>query len=247
MTMTINACVERRLLVNWRADPGAIAPLLPSAFRPQLVAGYAVVGICFVRLGHLRPGGIPTRLGIGIESAAHRIAVERETPDGIHRSVYIVQRTTNSRVAVLAGGRLFPGVHSHASFDVHEIGDQLDISFAADADQANASVSVRLADGLASQLFANMDVISTFFRQAPVGWSPNLRRGSLDGVELASDPWSMTPATIQHVRSSYFDDPQRFPPGSIEVHSAVAMYNLPVSWRRVHARRLPSRPRHIDN
>ena len=238
MITRINANIERRLLVNWRADPDLIASLLPVPFRPQLIGGYAVVGICFVRLGQLRPRGIPGRFGLRCESAAHRIAVERETPDGVEPSVFVLQRVTDSRGAVLAGGRLFPGVHTHASFHVYETGDQLDISLAAANGQHDASVSVRTAEALDSRLFASLDDVSTFFRDASVGWSANRDR-PLEGVELASRRWMMTPVRLQHLRSGYFDDTHRFPPGSIQVDSAVIMHDLPVSWRSVDASARP--------
>ena len=44
--------------------------------RPQLVEGRAVAGICLIRLGSLRPKGLPASLGVTTENAAHRIAVE---------------------------------------------------------------------------------------------------------------------------------------------------------------------------
>lgn len=53
--------VQRRLLVNYRVDPDVIASLLPAPFRPQLVNGFAVAGICLIRLGSMRPAGC--RLG----------------------------------------------------------------------------------------------------------------------------------------------------------------------------------------
>ena len=34
---SIDADVERRLLVNYRADPAVVVRLLPAPFRPQLV------------------------------------------------------------------------------------------------------------------------------------------------------------------------------------------------------------------
>ncbi|HUP86799.1 MAG TPA: DUF2071 domain-containing protein [Acidimicrobiales bacterium] len=231
MTLTIDARIERRLLVNWRANPDVVAPLLPAPFRPQLVDGSAVIGICFVRLGHLRPRGLPAGLGLRSESAAHRIAVERDTPDGVKPAVYVLRRVTDSRLAVVAGGRLFPGVHSHGTFDVRETTDQLDIAFTTADGRHDASVSAQLTDALHSRLFASMGDISTFFGSASVGWSPSRTTDALEGVELASEGWSMMPAMVQDARSSYFDDPQRFPPGSTELDSAVLMRELPVSWR----------------
>jgi hypothetical protein len=45
-------------------------------FRPQLVHGWAVAGICLIRLGRLRPSRVPSAVGLRSENAAHRIAVE---------------------------------------------------------------------------------------------------------------------------------------------------------------------------
>ena len=50
----IRAVMERRLLVNYRVDPELLAALLPAPFRPVLVAGYGVAGICLIRLGYRR-------------------------------------------------------------------------------------------------------------------------------------------------------------------------------------------------
>lgn len=46
----MSSVVERRLLVNYRVDPDAVARLLPSPLRPQVVNGWAVAG------GRLFPG-----------------------------------------------------------------------------------------------------------------------------------------------------------------------------------------------
>jgi hypothetical protein len=53
----LSSVIERRLLVNYRADPRAVA------------------GICLIRLGQVRPHGAPGRFGLRSENAAHRIAV----------------------------------------------------------------------------------------------------------------------------------------------------------------------------
>lgn len=231
MTITIDARIERRLLVNWPADPEVVAPLLPAPFRPHLVDGSAVVGVCFVRLGHLRPRGLPVGLGLRSESAAHRVALERDTADCVESSVYVLRRVTNLRLAVVAGGRLFPGVHSYGTFDVRETTDQLDIAFTTSDGRHDASVSAQLTDALESQLYASMGDISTFFGRASVGWSPSRTTEALEGVELASEGWSVMPAVLQDAHSAYFEDPERFPPGSTELDSAVLMRDLPVSWR----------------
>ena len=47
--------IQRRLLVNYRVDPEWIARILPQPFCPQVVNGYAMAGICLIRLGSMRP------------------------------------------------------------------------------------------------------------------------------------------------------------------------------------------------
>ena len=45
---TIQGLIDRRLLVNYRADPAAIERILPPPFRPKLHRGYAIAGICMI-------------------------------------------------------------------------------------------------------------------------------------------------------------------------------------------------------
>src|SRR6187455_1434032 len=83
----IRGLIERRILVNYRVDPEVLASLLPQPFRPKLVHGYGMVGICLIRLRNIRPWGLPVWLGISSENAAHRAAVEWDGGGGlqIHR------------------------------------------------------------------------------------------------------------------------------------------------------------------
>lgn len=71
----IRATIERRILVNYRVEPDALAATLPPPFRPVLVGGFGIGGICLIRLGDVRPAGLPAALGLTTENAAHRIAV----------------------------------------------------------------------------------------------------------------------------------------------------------------------------
>src|SRR5215216_6534259 len=106
----IKGVIKRRLLINFRAAPEVIQPLLPYPFRPKLHNGWAMVGICLIRLEHIRPVALPGFLGLSSENAAHRIAVQWNDADGtLREGVYIPRRDSSSRLNQLAGGRLFPG------------------------------------------------------------------------------------------------------------------------------------------
>ena len=226
------ALVERRLLINYRADPDVVVPLLPVRLRPQLIDGVAVVGVCFMRLGRLRPLGWPSAFSLHTESAAHRIAVEWDGADGPRRGVYIPRRDSSSFLSVAAGGRLFPGVHHRADFDVAETDDSFRVSFTARCGSASAAVAATLSPTLGGHLFSRAEDASAFFQAGAVGFSPS-RADGLEGVELRTDRWAIEPVRVDHAESSFFADAERFPPGSVELDCGLVMRQVPVTWAPV--------------
>ncbi len=68
--------IERRMLLNFRCDPATVAKLVPEPFRPKLVDGFAMAGICLIRLGGVRTGFLPPGVGFSSENAAHRITAK---------------------------------------------------------------------------------------------------------------------------------------------------------------------------
>ena len=56
--------IERRILLNYRVDPEVLAAQLPAPFRPKLVRGWGIAGICLIRLAHVRPARLPAFLGM---------------------------------------------------------------------------------------------------------------------------------------------------------------------------------------
>src|SRR4051812_19787099 len=107
----LRGVIDRRVLVNFRVDPRALARVLPKPFRPQLVRGYAIAGICLIRLREVRPRCVPRALGITSENAAHRIAVEWDEAGATRSGVFIPRRDSSSPWNVLAGATIFPGLH----------------------------------------------------------------------------------------------------------------------------------------
>jgi hypothetical protein len=228
--------VERRLLVNYRVDPSHLAGLLPTGMRPQLVDGAAVAGICLIRLGDLRPQGFPRAVGLTMENAAHRIAVEWEEPGGPRCGVYIPRRDTASRLAVLLGGRVFPGAHQHARFDVEETEQRLRVAFRASDDSVDVDVTVQVEPSLeGSGLFADVGTASAFFERGAVGLSPGRDGVRLEAVQLNTAAWRVEPCRVLSARSSWFEDSSRFPTGSVVLDSALVMRKVPVVWESVAA------------
>jgi len=232
----LSSVVERRLLVNYRVAPDVAARLLPGPLRPHLVHGYAVAGICLLRLGHVRPTWAPKALGLRSENAAHRIAVEWDGPDGVETGVYIPRRDTASWFNTWAGGRLFPGEHGRADFEVHETPGRMRVALAARDGDTRVDVTVELSDELrGSELFADLAEASCFFRDGAKGFSATGSGRHLDGMELRTSAWHVEAGRVRSAASSFFDDPDRFPTGSATLDCALVMRGVPVSWRPLPA------------
>jgi len=228
--MRVQSRIERRLLLNYRADPEAIAPLLPVGLRPQLVEGWAVAGICLIRLGSVRPIGMSSELATTTENAAHRIAVEWRQGDHWRSGVYVPRRDTNSRMAEVLGGRVFPGLHQRARFEVDETDDRVRVAFTATDGSTQVDAEVRRTREFRdSKLFPDLQTASAFFQSSPTAWSPR-RDDSLEAVSLHTEAWSVEAAEPVAVRSSFFDDRTRFPAGSVALDSAMLMLDVPVRW-----------------
>ena len=104
-----------------------------------------MAGVCLIRLKGIRPRFLPTFLGISSENAAHRIAVEWDQDGVTKEGVFIPRRDTSSRLNTLVGGRLFPGVHNHAAFQVEEKDDHYRIALDSDDGQTHLLVDRHVA------------------------------------------------------------------------------------------------------
>jgi len=234
--------IRRRILTNFRVDPKVMQRHLPEPFRPKLLAGAAVAGICLIRLEQIRPLGLPAIVGLSSENAAHRVAVCWTTPAGEYREgVYIPRRDSNSLANHLVGGRLFSGKHHRASFDVHDDGSAIALSMRSRDGQVSLKLAAKVCDQFPnSSKFGSLEEASTFFEKGALGYSETTRRDHLDGLYLATKDWSMEPLEVLSVHSSYFEDPSLFPPSSVEFDCALLMRNVYHSWRSMPALRLSS-------
>jgi len=227
----VQGVIDRRILVNYRIEPEVVSRLLPAPFRPKLVKGYAVAGICLIRLKHLRPRFLPAIAGLSSENAAHRIAVEWDTAQGPREGVYIPRRDTSSRLNTLAGGRLFPGVHHHARFRVHEDDFRYDVQVDSDDGQVHVAVSGCVTPELPpGSVFGTLRASSKFFESGSVGYSPALQAQTYDGLELCTLGWHVDALAVHKVESSFFQNEQTFPRGSAEFDCALVMRGIAHEW-----------------
>jgi hypothetical protein len=232
ITPSMHGRIDRRMLVNFRILPDVAAKLLPSFFRPKLVNGWAMAGICLIRLKEIRPRGLPAVCGLVSENAAHRIAVEWDEGGSAREGVYIPRRDTSSALQAFAGGRLFPGVHHVATFEVNEHNDEFQLHMQSrDGTTRLGLCARRTAQIAATSIFASLTQASDFFESGAMGYSATDKPDCCDGLELHTSKWQIEPLEIQSVSSSFFDDTNRFPNGTIHFDCALLMQNIEHEWR----------------
>jgi hypothetical protein len=230
----IHGYIDRRMLVNFTADPTVVRRLLPAPFQPQLYQCKAVVGICLIRLRQVKPKGLPSWLGINSENGAHRIAVEWEEAGQLRQGVYIPRRDTSLHLNALAGGRLFPGKHHLATFQVREAAGNYHISFTS-SDNTTIRVEAQETNTYTpDSIFPSLTAASAFFEQGTVGFSPSAH--GYDGLRLHAYQWQVRPLDVQRVESSFFQDATRFPAGSIQFDNALLMTSIEHEWHSLKAK-----------
>ena len=227
----IQGVIRRRILANFRVDPEVMQQQLPTRFRPKLQRGYAVAGICLIRLEHIRPKFVPESIGLNSENAAHRVAVLWDEDEATREGVFISRRDTNSQLNHLLGGRIFPGEHHQSSFSVAESESEISISL----ESTDSTVAVRIEGTTAKALpltsiFSSLAEASAFFEAGSVGYSVTHDPGRLDGLNLKTEQWQVEPLEVRKVESSYFADETKFPAGSIEFDHALLMKNVAHEW-----------------
>jgi hypothetical protein len=228
----IQGVIRRRILVNFRVEPEVMQRQLPARFRPKLHAGAAIAGICLIRLEQIRPAHLPGFMGLSSENAAHRIAVLWEDEQGAAREgVFIPRRDTDSVLNQLAGGRVFPGEHHAAHFEVTSAGDEIDLSMKSTDGEVAVQVQGKVVAKLPKESrFATLEEASKFFEPGSLGYSVTGDATRLDGLRLETKTWRVEALEVAKVFSSYFADETKFPKGSVNFDCALLMRDIEHEW-----------------
>jgi Uncharacterized conserved protein (COG2071) len=230
----IQGVIDRRILVNFQVDPEILSKILPSPFHPKLAGDRGMAGVCLIRLKEIRPRRVPARFGISSENAAHRIAVEWSSQGKSHEGVDIPRRDTSSRLNTLLGGRLFPGLHHPARFEVDEKEDRYSVMLRSEDGRVHLEVVGRIVGELPEQsVFKSLEEASAFFEGGSLGYSATPDPGRFDGLELRSLGWRVEPLSVERVYSSFFSNEEIFPKGSVRFDCALLMRGIEHEW---HAR-----------
>lgn len=229
---TIHGIIDRRVLLNYRIDPAALQRVLPPPFQPKLYGTYGVGGVCMIRFKHLRPRFVPGWLGLASENAAHRIAVQWEQDGKLREGVFIPRRDTNSWFNATLGGRVFPGIFQRSHFEARESDSAVSIRIV----RADGGTEISFAGHVTDQLpptsiFPSLEAAAGFFSLGATGYSATRTAGHFHGMELHSLNWKVLPLVIDEAQSCFFNDNERFPPGSVELDCALLMRGIEHEWR----------------
>ncbi|MFH6958160.1 DUF2071 domain-containing protein [Flavobacterium aquidurense] len=226
---TIHGYIDRRILINFTADPKSVEKIIPFPFRPKLYKDKAIVGICLIRLKNIKPKGFPDFIGVNSENGAHRIAVEWDENGETKSGVYIPRRDTSLKLNTLVGGRVFPGKHYYAKFNVAEKNGNYHIAFKSSDNTEiliDATETKVFSD---NSIFATLNNASDFFENGDLGYSPN--KDKFDGLRLKAYNWEVRPLNVQNVKSSFFENEEIFPKGSVTFDNALLMTNIEHEWK----------------
>lgn len=227
----IHGLIDRRILINFTADPEDVAKILPAPFRPKIYKDKAIVGICLIRLKHIKPKGFPDFMGVSSENGAHRIAVEWDENGTVKHGVFVPRRDTSFWLNHLVGGRFFPGVHHLAKFNVVETPGNYHVDFTS-SDDTRISIDAKTTEYFnADSIFETLDNASAFLETGAVGYSPNGKK--FDGIKLKTYVWEMSPLGVSAVKSSFFENESIFPKGSVAFDNAVLMTKIEHEWMGV--------------
>jgi hypothetical protein len=228
----IKGTIRRRLLVNAVVDPDEVADRLPSGVRPHVTDQGTVVGCCLLEIDAIRPAGVPPVVGRRLRAAAHRISVEWDDGFGsVVTGVYVPVRHTDSRVAVVVGGRWFPGVHERARIAVSASASTL--RWRSDP-LDTVGLGVRVAVSFRSDAEAGVmcDPVGATCLGAAVGVSPG-HRGQLEAARMDPSHRDARDVTIEDLESCFLDS---FSTAALS--TSYLMCDADVTWTRAGA---PSR------
>jgi hypothetical protein len=100
-----------------------------------------------------------------------------------------------------------------------------------DGGSATVHVSGAVGDAIPdTSVFKSLDAASNFFAMGSLGYSDTRAAGKFDGLELQCDNWQVEALDVDAVESSYFDNAERFPAGSVEFDCALLMRNIVHQW-----------------
>src|SRR5258708_9680885 len=229
-TPILRGVIKRRFVLNYRADPEVVARLIPAPLHPKLYQGYAIVGVCLVRLESIRPRGLPVWLGVRSKSAMPQVASEWVDQKGkSQEGSCVARRDTDLWLTAILGGTFFPSRYHRARFAVKESVGHAEFAYRSLDKTAELRFSGDDAPNLpASSCFKSLQ--EDFFRIGNSGSSIIHDQQHFDVIALEIKEWRIRPFQINQVFCSFFDNKERFPSAAIEFDHALVMRDIAHGW-----------------
>ena len=82
-----------------------------------------------------------------------------------------------------------------------------------------------------NSIFQTLEEVSDFFEKGEVGYSPN--KDKFEGLKLQAYKWKVRPLEVSNVKSSFFENGELFPKGSVQFDNALLMTNIEHEWHSV--------------
>ncbi len=128
----------------------------------------------------------------------------------------------------IAGGTVFPGIHHLAKFSVKEENGRYEVSFKSN-DDTYLSITANETDKWNNEsVFENLDCVSKFFKKGSIGYSPY--KDNFEGLELQTQNWQVSLLEVESVNSSFFENENIFPKGTVKFDNALLMKNIEHKW-----------------
>jgi hypothetical protein len=231
----IRGVIKRRILVNYRVEPAGLRGVVPAPVKIRLVGGYAMAGVCLIRLERVRPSAVPgPDVGLASDNVAYRVAVEWDDPETHEQrqGVYIPRRDTSSSLQRAFGGRFFPGEYHYSRFTASDQDGRVAITVSSDDGGGDVDVDASEGDAFPEDsVFGSLAEASRFFEEGSVGFSAKHDDDRLDGLLLLTESWAVRPLAIRSARSSFFERIETMAPGSVSFDNALIMRNVPHEWQ----------------
>jgi hypothetical protein len=225
MSPAVRGVVQRRLLVNYRADVGTLGAVLPEPFVAREVgeSGDGIGSVCFTKVRGARTRLSPSLLGVSAEVATHRVSAVCETESGTEACAYVPRRDVSSRSFAFLWNLTMPADLKIGVFRVVEDGCvYVRVRSAGEhaGVEAHESEPGRIPS---TSVFGSVEEASEFFRDGGIEYTPSGDR--YDGVEPRPREWELEPVEVREAISSFFEDLDA------EFDSAFRMGDIRHEWR----------------
>lgn len=98
------------------------------------------------------------------------------------------------------------------------------------SDNTYVEIDAKLTDRLTeASIFKTLGNASAFFEKGSTGYSPNGK--NFDGLKLETYKWEVKPLEVEYIKSSFFEDKQIFPEGTVIFDNAILMENIEHEWK----------------